>query len=236
MGIKELEEKIDAITPIIQQITPFIAAVSPEVAAILTVANQIKGDTTEIKENQGGGVAGKSLRNYQVLQAKNQTRLFVMQSEHQRLLRYRGIIDGVAAWSEEETEGEPGANYQQITVKYLGEGQDEGIKIIEASSGGSVPVELVEEIDETIGEINTVDYRYSATIKITTKLINNLSAVAKYINYYTPMTVKERGDEKNAEIGAMYGYKSLQAPINDYWLTESLRFLVPMWFSGIQSH
>lgn len=248
MGLKDIEDKIDQLTPIIEDImdfvdiaAPIIAAVFPPAVPIVATYMGISATVNEIKENteEGhGGASNKLIRNLHVLNARNTIRMMAFQAENMRLLKYRGIQDQGNYWSEEQAERTPGEKYLKVSVRYEKGENDIGFYTEEVSAPGENQVQLQEEVNNLTGDINTVDYIYKASLIITVRLINNLVTVAKMINWYTPKTVKEveTGEEVNADISGMYGYKSLNASQNDYWLTESLRFLVPMWFNGIQSH
>ena len=111
MGLKELEEKIDEISPLIKQMAPLIAAVHPETAAVLTAVNAVKGDTEEIKNGQGGAntdAIKKLIRNYHIISIREKAHTMITVIRALLKAGNRAIVDGDTVWEESQTEKQEG--------------------------------------------------------------------------------------------------------------------------------
>lgn len=247
MGLKELEEKIDEISPLIKQMAPLVAAVNPELGAIMTVANEIKGDTEDIKENQEGAgstdAMKKLIRNYHIIAIREKAHTMIPVIKALLKAGNRSIVDGNTVWEETQTEKKEGGKIYRVTIDYR-LGTDTITIDEEENHEGETSVQMMTETMQNFGSANdmaAIDLQYQSIIEIRIHNRNILGLIERVVNWYVSENVgtEDNGQvnqPKNADLSRVFGYKSLQAPINDYWLSQSLRFLVPMWFNGIQSH
>lgn len=82
------------------------------------------------------------------------------------------------------------------------------------------------------------DWWFKGTWQVTVRSSQTLVWLEKMINYYNQNWVEKK--ENNANMSNIVGMRTIvdgvRAEVNNDWVSRRIAFLVPMWFSGIESH